>query len=251
MIEVERHDRVTVLRLAHGKVNALDTELLLALRAELEPLAAGAGAVVLTGAGSAFSAGVDLFRVLDGGEQYVTSLLTALVGAIGDLFRFPRPLVAAINGHAIAGGCVIAETADVRLMAAGTGRLGLPELLVGVAFPAVGIEVIRHAAGGRGLGDLVLRGGAVLPEEALARGLVDEVVDPDRLLEEAIARAATMAAVPGAAFAHAKAQLRAPALERVDRVSALVDARAVELWLSSEAREAIAAYVARTLPKKN
>ena len=250
MIEVERHDRVTVLRLAHGKVNALDTELLLALRAELEPLAGGSDAVVLTGAGSAFSAGIDLFRVLDGGEAYVTSLLPALIGAIGDLFRFPRPLVAAINGHAIAGGCIIAETADVRLMAAGTGRLGLPELLVGVAFPAVGIEVVRHATGGRGLGDFVLRGGTVLPDEALARGLVDEVVDPDRLLEEAVGRAAVMAAIPGAAFAHAKAQLRAPALERIDRVSPVVDADATELWLSPEARAAIGDYIARTLPRK-
>ena len=250
MIEVERQGAVTVLRLAHGKVNALDTELLLALRAELEPLARASGAVVLTGAGSAFSAGVDLFRVVQGGDAYVATLLPALIGVVGDLFRFPRPLVAAINGHAIAGGCVIAETADLRLMSAGKGRLGIPELLVGVAFPAVGIEVLRHATGGGGLADLALGGGTVEPDEALRRGLVDEVIEPERLLQEAVARAERMAAISAAVFAHAKTQLRAPALERIDRVSPTVDAEAVALWQSPEARAAISDYVARTLPPK-
>jgi enoyl-CoA hydratase len=250
MIEVERHGAVTVLRLAHGKVNALDTELLLALRAELAPLVGEPGAVVLTGAGTAFSAGVDLFRVMEGGDAYVAGLLPALIGVVGDLFRFPRPLVAAVNGHAIAGGCVIAETADLRLMAAGRGRVGLPELLVGVAFPAIAVEVLRYATGGRGLGALALGGGAVEPEEALRGGLVDELVEPERLLEEAVARAERMAAIPQAAFAHAKAQLRAPALERVDRVSPAVDAEAAALWQSPEARNAMAAYVARTMPPR-
>ncbi|MDX6648041.1 MAG: enoyl-CoA hydratase [Miltoncostaeaceae bacterium] len=251
MIEVERHGAVTVLRLAHGKVNALDTELLLALRQELAPLAHAPGAVVLTGAGSAFSAGVDLFRVVEGGDAYVAGLLPALVGVLGDLLRFPRPVVAAVNGHAIAGGCIIAETADLRLMAAGKGRMGIPELLVGVAFPAVGIEVMRHVTGGRGLAQLVLGGGTFEPQESLRRGLVDELVEPDRLLEEAIARAERMAAIRPAVFGHAKSQLWAPVLERIERVSPPVDAEAAALWQSPEARTAIQEYVGRTLPARS
>ena len=68
-------------------------------------------AVVLTGTGSAFSAGVDLFRILDGGADYVAQFIPALVGAFDDLFGAERPVVAAVNGHAIAGGCVIAACA--------------------------------------------------------------------------------------------------------------------------------------------
>jgi enoyl-CoA hydratase/carnithine racemase len=250
MIEVERNGAVTVLRLAHGKVNALDTELLVALRTELAPLMGAPGAVVLTGAGSAFSAGADLFRVAEGGDAYLAGFLPSLFGALDDLFRFPRPLVAAVNGHAIAGGCVLAQTADLRLMAAGRGRIGVPELLVGVAFPAVAIEVMRHATGGRGLQELALGGGTYEPEEALRRGLVDEVVDPERLLEEAVARAERMAAIPERAFAHAKSQIRGPALERLTRVAAGVDAEAAAIWESPEARSAVREYLTRTLPPR-
>jgi enoyl-CoA hydratase len=250
MIERESHGAVTVLRLAHGKVSALDAELCLALRAELAPLAGASGAVVLTGTGSSFCAGADLKRVMDGGEAYLAGFLPALIGAVEEVFRFPRPLVAAVNGHAIGGGCVVAAAADIRLMAAGRGRIGIPELLVGVAFPAIAIEAVRLATGGAGLGDLALGGGVFEPEEALRRGLVDAVVEPERLLEEAVARAERMAAIPPASFAHAKAQIRGPALERLERVGPAVDAEAAALWASAEVQRAIRDYVERTLPPR-
>src|SRR5439155_1274578 len=99
--------------------------------------------LVLVGTGSAFSAGVDLFRILDGGDDYVARFIPALSGAFDDLFAYRRPVVAAVNGHAIAGGCVIAACADYRLMAEGRGRIGVPEQLVGVAFPAIALAAPR------------------------------------------------------------------------------------------------------------
>src|SRR4051812_6094777 len=106
-----------------------------------------AGAIVLTGAGRAFSAGVDLRRIVEGGVPYAEEFLPALSDAFLAVFDCPRPVVAAINGHALAGGCVIAAAADLRLMSGGT--IGLTELLVGVQFPTVPLEIARHAFGPR------------------------------------------------------------------------------------------------------
>src|SRR5207248_2211327 len=102
-----------------------------------------ARAAVLIGEERIFSAGVDLLRVLDGGRPYLRNFLPALSAALAAVFSHPKPVVAAINGHAIAGGCILACACDRRLMVRDAGRIGVPELLVGVAFPAVAMEIMR------------------------------------------------------------------------------------------------------------
>ena len=139
MIETSDENGVAVLRLAHGPVNALDLELLTALPRALDGVA-DAPAVVLTGAGRCFSAGVDLKRIVEGGPEYVAEFLPALGRAALTLFTHPRPVVSAVNGHALAGGCVLAAAGDHRVMGAGT--IGLTELAAGVPFPAVPLEIM-------------------------------------------------------------------------------------------------------------
>ena len=103
MIHREIRNQVAVIRLDHGKVNAIDIELFAALSDELVSLASHpVRAVVLTGTGKAFSAGVDLFRVLEGGKEYLEKFLPAFSIGLETLFLFPKPVVAAVNGHAIA-----------------------------------------------------------------------------------------------------------------------------------------------------
>jgi enoyl-CoA hydratase len=242
-------DSVTVVQFDHGSVSALDLEFLLALRAELAELADNETALVLTGTGPAFSAGVDLFRILDGGADYVEQFIPALSGAFDDVFAYRRPVVAAVNGHAIAGGCVIAACADHRLMADGRGRIGAPELLVGVAFPAVALAAIRYAAGDVGVADLVYSGVTLLPAEAQQRGLVDEVVPEAELLDRAIAKAEQLAAIPPATFAHTKRSLRDRYWTEIDETGRQRDAEMLEVWKSPETRAAIAAYVEQTIGK--
>lgn len=144
MIETADHGGIAVLTLANGPVNALDLEVLTAVPEVLDSVA-DARAVVLTGAGRAFSAGVDLKRIVEGGPGYVERFLPALSSAVLALFGRPEPVVAAVNGHALAGGCVLAAACDVRLMSGGT--IGLTELAAGVPFPTVPLEVMRHAVG--------------------------------------------------------------------------------------------------------
>jgi enoyl-CoA hydratase len=243
-------DQVTLVQFDHGAVSALDLEFLLALRAELAELADSDTALVITGTGSSFSAGVDLFRIIDGGAAYVTQFIPALSGTFDDLFAYRRPVVAAVNGHAIAGGCVIATCADHRLMAQGRGRIGMPELLVGVAFPAIALAAVRYATGDVGVADLVYTGVTLLPEEAQRRGLVDEVVPEAELLDRAIARAEHLASISPAAFVHTKRMLRDRYWTEVDETGRQRDAEMLEVWKSPETMAAISAYVQKTIGKK-
>ncbi len=248
MIQREQKGGVLVLRMEHGKANAIDTELLDDLCAALRD-AAGAPAVVLTGAGAMFSAGVDLFRVVDGGRAYLDRFLPALSDALVQLFSFERPVVAAINGHAIAGGCLLACACDYRVMADGGGRIGVPELLVGVPMPAVPLEVLRAALAPNQVNDLLITGRTVGPADALARGLVDEVVPEAEVEPRALALAASLAAVPAAAFAHTKRALRRPALARMEATRAADHEELAPVWASPATIEHIRGYLERTVKR--
>jgi enoyl-CoA hydratase len=249
MIERSQHEAILTLRLAHGKASAIDVELLDALVRELEGVAPDVGAVVLTGTGSIFSAGVDLVRLTQEGADYVRRFLPLLSRFVRTLFTFPRPVVAAANGHAIAGGCVIVLACDVRLMAEGAGRIGVPELLVGVPFPAAPLEVVRFAVPPDKVQSLVYTGRTLTPQEALAAGLVDEVVAPDALLPRAREVAGQLARIPPQAFRMTKQSLRAQALERIERAGEVQDQAALEVWTAAETLAHVREYLRRTLRK--
>ena len=252
MIHGETRGAVTVLTIEHGKANALDTELCRGLTAALDELVReGAPAAVLTGRGSIFSAGVDLFRVVDAGPAYVAEFLPALSELLLALIEFPRPLVAAVNGHAIAGGCLVACACDRRLMAAGKGRIGLPELRVGVPFPTLALEILRAATGTAGARQLAIRGHTVGPDDAEHFGLVDRVTPAEVLLAEACAEAEQLAAVPADAFALTKRQLWTPTLDLYHRHGATRDAEVAEQWSREESRQAIRRYLDATFGRKN
>jgi enoyl-CoA hydratase len=247
MIERETDDGIVTLRLAHGKANALDVEFLEALTRELGD-AADARAVIVTASGPIFSAGVDLFRLTEGGEAYVRRFFPLLTGFIRALIEFPVPLVVAANGHAIAGGGVMIMGGDYRLLAEGNGRVGVPELVVGVPFPSAALELVRFAVPANRINPLLFMGRTYPPPEALAHGLVDEVVPPDALASRAREVAEQLAGISPAAFRLSKRMLRAPILERIDR-SAADDEEALALWLAPETHARIREYLAKTVRK--
>jgi enoyl-CoA hydratase len=249
MIARSQHEGVLTLRLAHGKVSALDVELLDALTCEIDGVPEDVRAVVLTGTGSIFSAGVDLFRITKGGADYVRQFVPLLSRFLRTLFNFPRPAVAAVNGHAIAGGCVIALAADVRLMADGDGRIGLPELLVGVPFPTVALEVVRFAIPREKLQSLIYTGRTLTALEALEAGLIDEVVPPNALPSRAQELARELALIPPPVYRLTKQSLRAEALQRIEQAGEALDRAALELWSAAETHAQIREYLRRTLGK--
>jgi enoyl-CoA hydratase len=249
MIERTLHEGILTLRLAHGKASALDVELLDALVRELDEAAAEVRALILTGTGSIFSAGVDLFRLTREGADYVRHFLGKLDGFVRRLFAFPRPVVAAANGHAIAGGCVIVLACDARLMAQGDGRIGVPELLVGVPFPAAALEVVRFAVPPNQVQSLIYTGRTMPPQDALAAGLLDEVVASAQLMARAQEVARQFARIPPEVYRLTKQSLRAESLERIERASELHDRAVLEVWTAAETHTHIREYLQRTLRK--
>jgi enoyl-CoA hydratase len=248
MIELSHKGDIALLRLAHGKANALDIELCQAIARRLGECRSAAG-LVLTGQGGIFSAGVDLLRVLEGGPGYVREFLPALSAAFEAVFLHPRPVVAAINGHAIAGGCVLACAADRRLMVREAGRIGVTELLVGVPFPQCAFEIMRAVAAPRFFHEILYYGGTYTPDAAVERGLVDEVLGGDRLLETAVEAAERLGSLPADAFALTKRQIRQPCVDRIRQDGPGFDAAMRDIWLAPDTHARIRDYVARVLKK--
>lgn len=245
MLTIEPRHPVAVLRLEHGKVNALDLELLTGLGEALGELERDSEvrALVLTGSGSIFSAGVDLLRLVAGGPEYVERFLPALSRVCGDLFRFPRPVVAAVNGHAIAGGCILACACDYRVMARGRATLGVPELKVGVPFPVVALEILRFATSNAHLQELVYRGRTYTADEAWQRGLADETEEEADVVARAVEVATGLAAEPAERFRITKRQLRQPTVERIERLSPATDAEVLAAWKDPATLTAIQGYL--------
>jgi enoyl-CoA hydratase len=250
MMEMQNLDGIAVLTLKHGKANALDIEFCEALAARFAALRGdGSKAVVITGQGKIFSAGVDLIRIGEGGAAYVRQFLPSLHKLYEAVFGHPKPVVAAINGHAIAGGAVLACCADRRIMAREGGRIGVTELLVGVPFPALAFEVLRFALPARHLPEFVLSGATYATDAALDRGWIDEIAEPAELLEDAIAVAAELAELSPPAFMQTKLQLRQTVIERMEASGEAKDGIVTDTWAMPETLARIRAYVARTLKK--
>jgi enoyl-CoA hydratase len=237
VIEIQTVGTVRVLTLSSGRVNALDVELLEDLTATIRELQGpGAGALVVTGAGRVFSAGVDLNRVLQGGPDYVDRLIPAISEMAIAVFGYPAPTVAAINGAAIAGGCVLACACDRRLISP-DAQIGATEVRVGVPFPAAALEVARYACGNHA--EEVLLGGRLYRgADAIASGLAHRVIADD-LIEAAVAEASDLGEIPVDAYRHTKAQLRAPTLARISEGGG-IDREVRELWSAEATRQRIA-----------
>jgi enoyl-CoA hydratase len=249
---IERTDRggVAILRLKHGKASALDIELLEELRRQLAEIAASdVRALVVTGTGSIFSAGVDLPRLLKEGKAYVERFFPLMIDAFSDLFLFPRPVVSAVNGHAIAGGAIINASADYRIMAAGEGRVGVPELRVGVPFPALALEIVRFGVPSQFLQEHVYRGGRLTPDEALSRGIIDEIADANAIVDRAVEVANDIGSRPRDAFRIVKRQIRMPYVDRA-RQLADADREALAIWSAPATHEHIRTYLDQTIGRK-
>lgn len=211
-VRTERRGTVTVVTLDQPPANAMDALSLHELAAAVDELAGddAVSAIVITGSGRVFSAGLDLKAIAGLDETGQEALIEALNRAFLAVYGCPKLVVGAVNGHAIAGGLVLALCCDVRFVTDAPVRAALAEVSVGVAFPTGAMEVVRHELVGAAARRLILRGETFDGATAVALGVFDRVVPADELLDAAVAEAADTRPPLGAA--RIKAQLREPAL---------------------------------------
>ncbi|WP_428634547.1 enoyl-CoA hydratase/isomerase family protein [Sedimenticola sp.] len=250
MLEINRHDAIAILNMKHGPANAMDLEFVRAVGDAFKELDADdCSAVVMTGQGKIFSAGVDLPRLLEGGVEYVRQFLPALDDMIESAFLCRKPVIAALNGHAIAGGCLLACTADRTLMAAGKGRIGVPELRVGVPFPISAMEIMRSKLPANTFETIMTGGATYTPEMALEQGLINEIVDADQLLEKALTVAEDLGSIGREVFAVTKSHARQPARQAMAAAYEQFGDEVNRLWQAESTHAAIRDFVAKTLKK--
>jgi enoyl-CoA hydratase len=196
-----RHDGVAVLRLDNGKVNALSQELLRQLEAAAESLRQDPpGAVVVTGSERIIAAGAEIseFRSSEDPTQVITRAEAERLGqhflrALNAVADIPRATIAAISGFALGGGCELALACDFRI-AGDKAKLGQPEILLGIIPGGGGTQRLARLVGPARAKDLVFTGRQVRADEALAMGLVDEVVPQEEVLDRALDKASALAA---------------------------------------------------------
>jgi enoyl-CoA hydratase/carnithine racemase len=154
-----------------------------------------------------------------------------------DIYGLPKPTVAAITGHATAGGCILALGADHRIIGSGRRLMGLNEVKLGVTVPFPADRMLRAMVDGRTARAVVEQGEFYPPDELLEMGLVDEVVDPEQVIPSAVQMATSMAAMPPQAYAALKDIRTRPVLEEILTGLAARQAEFVDLWYNPHARE--------------
>lgn len=246
LISIDRHDRITVIRLDRPPANAFCMELGRELEAALDADAVReADALVLTGTGPFFSGGLDLKRVPTYSTREQEDFLGILNRAIGRLYTWPTPVVGAINGHAVAGAFVVALATDYRVGPLGDAQFGLTEARVGIPFPAVPMIILQAECSPQDVRYSALYARTFGPDEARRRGILDELRPPGDVLSRAIEVARDMATMPADSYGRIKRQVRRAAIAQVEEAISTGADPMLEGWLSPEAREASAAWLAR------
>ena len=234
-----REDGVTILRIDRPPVNALDVETLNELSDAFDEAAGdGTRAVILTGTDKVLSAGADLVKVLAGDDAYIDAGIDALTRNFRTLFEFPKPVVAAVNGHALAGGAVLTCGCDHRVMGKWAGSIGAIELTAGVPFPAWALELVRYAVKPEHFSEIIYFGQSYVPEVAIEKGLIDEVIADTLLMHRAVEVAHELMKVPETTFSITKRSMRAATSEAA-RSLMRFDDDVKAAWKSEEVRVAI------------
>lgn len=238
----------TQLQLNHGKVNAMDIEFcdqLINRLKEIEQIPE-ISAIVLTGNPRVFSAGIDLKRWLAEGPDYVEPFIRKLESLFETVFCFPKPIISAIQGHAIAGGCMLATACDYRIIST-TAKIGILESRLGVPLPCTAIEIVRNGATPTAFRKIISVGATYTGQQAVTAGLADVAAESDVMAATVTQALQEFTAIARPAFEITKRQAREPVMRIVQQNKKELLDRYLEIWKSSETRDAIASYVQQRL----
>jgi enoyl-CoA hydratase len=238
-MHVSKDGEIATATLSRGKVNALNEPMVEELTKSFEDLAIdnAVKSIIFTGAGKFFSFGFDVPEFLSYPKDDFVRYLEKFTKLYTDVFLFPKPVVAALNGHTIAGGCMLATACDFRLMVTGKARISLNEITFGAPVPAGSVEMLRYCVGSRHAQSILYSGAMYSAEQAFELGLVDQVSSEDALAEDARKVAQELAQKDSSAFRTTKHLLRKPVAEQMIKREKDAILEFVDIWYSEQTWE--------------
>lgn len=247
-VSIERHDGIVILRIDRPPANAIDLDLCSSMERQFQAaMNSEPGALVVAGgSGAFFSGGLDLKTVPLYAAEQQRNMIVAINRMIARLYSCPVPVVAAVNGHAIAGGLILALIADYRVGPKGPALFGLTEARAGIPFPAGPMIVLQAEMPPQQVRQITFRARNFGPEEALERGVLDEIRPPESVLDRALEVATDMATIPAEAYRRIKRQVRGTAIARLERLDATSDDPMLAGWLSPETATAASSVLRGT-----
>ncbi len=246
-IRSDRSAGILTVRLARGKGNALSGSLIEELIAMVDEAAQDEcirGLILASDVPGFFSTGLDITEVFEYDRETILIVLSRFIDLYEGLYLMPKPVVAAVSGHAYAGGAMLAMTCDFRVLARGPYGFAINEVDLGLSPPPGFMSILVGAIGAGGARELLLSGEPICPERALALGIANEITEPDAVQLRALDICTRLSRKPPTAFAAIKHALRAAQGRwTTDNDPALLE-QFVDMWFSPEAAEARKALAA-------
>lgn len=240
LINIIKKNQYEILELSRGKSNPIHTDMVKEIRSQLNRVAGddSTRGIIWTGnTPGFFSVGLDLKELYYYDEQQIRHFWENWDAMVLELVKFPKPMIAAINGHSPAGGCVLAVTCDYRMMAAGEKFLiGLNEVAVGITVPENIFQLYAFWLGKRQAYHYLMRGKLLSVTEAKACNLVDEVHEMDQLLPKAEKEMQRLLLTPDNVLFGSKRSLRAELIERLEQIPAVPLQMKLDLWFNPASR---------------
>ena len=238
-VHVSIDGEIATAALSRGKVNALNEPMVEEITKSFEDLATDnqVKSIIFTGSGKFFSFGFDVPEFLNYSKSDFMRFLEKFTDLYTYLFLFPKPIVAALNGHTIAGGCMLATACDLRLMVTGKAKISLNEITFGAPVFAGSVEMLRYCAGSRKAQSILYSGAMYSAEEACQLGLVDQVSSEDALTEDARKVAQELAQKDSSAFRSIKHLLRKPVADQMIKREKDAILEFVDIWYSEQTWE--------------
>ena len=238
-VKLHIENGIATVALAKGKVNALNEPLVEEIHATFKDVQSDRAvkAAILTGQGKFFCFGFDIPEFMSYSKEDFMRYLAKVVDLYAYLFMYPKPVVAALNGHATAGGCVLAIVCDYRIMARGKARIGLTELNLGSTVTNSAIAMLKYSIGGARAEKLLYTGALLSAEEAYDLGLVSEVMDYESIAKEALRVAQNFAGKEANAFRSTKLRLRESVSKEMERLRQSSIQEFADCWYLEETRK--------------
>lgn len=252
MLDIIEHEQgIRELKLARPPVNALNPELIAALKQAIEQAPKdGVQALLISGSPGLFSAGLDIPALLQLDRDAMRAFWRDFFGVCGALARSPIPVAAAVTGHSPAGGAVLAIFCDYRVMARGEYRIGLNEVQVGLTVPDCIQAALRRLVGPYRAERLLIAGAMLNADDALTAGMVDELTDVDHVVTRTLAWLQPLLQLPRQAMLTTRAMARADLAALFAEPTRLPVEDFLDGWFAPEAQTTLHALVERLRSKK-